>query len=214
MFTTIISSIVAFASSNVDDIFVLMALFSQLRTTKVEERGEAIALSSASLNRRQIIIGQYLGFSSLIALSIIGALSSFLIPVPWIGLLGLVPIYLGFKGLLNLRSTESDHDDKNTSTAGSLFAVSAITIANGGDNIAIYIPIFAGQSLNANIITLVVFFIMLAVWIFLGYKLVKAPVIAKVLGEYGHVAVPVVLIGLGLFILYHSGSLGLLLFVR
>lgn len=76
MFTTIITSIVAFASSNVDDIFVLMALFSQFRTNKAEERGEAIALPSASLNRRQIIIGQYLGFSSLVALSIIGALSS------------------------------------------------------------------------------------------------------------------------------------------
>lgn len=84
----------------------------------------------------------------------------------------------------------------------------------GGDNIAIYIPIFAGQSLSANIITLLVFFIMLAVWIFLGYKLVKAPLIAKVLEKYGHVAVPVVLIGLGLFILYHSSSFGLLPFVR
>lgn len=213
MFTTILSSIVAFASSNVDDIFILMALFSQLRGNKVEESGEVLSLpSSASLTRRQIIIGQYLGFSSLVALSIIGALSSFLIPVPWIGFLGLVPVYLGVKGLFNLRSVESEHGDKNTSTVGSLFAVSAVTFANGGDNMAIYIPIFAGQSLSANIITLIVFFFMLAVWIFLGYKLVKAPLIAKVLEKYGHVAVPIVLMGLGLFILYHSGSFGLLPF--
>ncbi|KOP70204.1 quaternary ammonium transporter [Lysinibacillus sp. FJAT-14745] len=210
MLTTIISSIVAFASTNVDDIFVMMALFSQIRATKVEERGEAVALASGSINKRHIIIGQYLGFGSLVALSIIGALSSFLIPVPWIGLLGLVPIYLGIKGLLKLRNAESDNDNKNFSAAGSVFAVTAITFANGGDNIAIYIPIFAGQSLSENFITLIVFFVMLAVWIFLGYKLVKVPVIANVLEKYGNVAVPIVLIGLGTFILYHSGSFGLL----
>ncbi|MFD0677150.1 MULTISPECIES: cadmium resistance transporter [unclassified Paenibacillus] len=54
------------------------------------------------------------------------------------------------------------------------------------------------------------FFIMLVLWCFLGYKLVKAPVVAKVLEKYGHVAVPIVLIGIGLFILYHSGSFSLL----
>lgn len=210
MLTTIISSIVAFASTNVDDIFVLIALFSQIRVTKVTERGETVALASGSINKRQIIFGQYLGFSSLVVLSIIGALSSFIIPLPWIGLLGLVPIFLGIKGLVKLQNTESDSDNKNISAAGSVFTVTAITFANGGDNIAIYIPIFAGQSLSENFITLIVFFVMLAVWVFLGYKLVKVPVIANVLEKYENVTVPIVLIGLGTFILYHSGSFGLL----
>jgi len=115
LLTTIISSVIAFASTNVDDIFVLMALFSQIN---------------------------------------------------------------------------------KISGTGSVLKVAAITFANGGDNIAIYIPIFASQSIANNAITLIVFFIMLVLWCFLGYKLVKAPVVAKVLERYGHVTVPIVLIGL------------------
>jgi len=212
LLTTIISSIVAFASTNVDDIFVLMALFSQIRATKVSgENGVAAVLENPGLQSRHIVIGQYLGFTSLVALSIIGALSSFFIPIPWIGFLGLIPIYLGVKGLLNLRKNEEDDDyDNKISGAGSVLKVAAITIANGGDNIAIYIPIFASQSIAYNAITLIVFFFMLALWCFLGYKLVKAPVVAKVLERYGHVAVPIVLIVLGLYILYHSDSFRLL----
>ncbi|MFE5318318.1 cadmium resistance transporter [Paenibacillus sp. NPDC056579] len=212
MLTTIISSVVAFASTNVDDIFILMALFSQVRAAKVSGgSGEAAVLINTGLQSRHIVTGQYLGFISLVVLSIIGALSSFFIPVPWIGILGLVPIYMGVKGLLNLRKEEEDDDDGNKiSGTGSALKVAAITFANGGDNIAIYIPIFASQSIVNNAITLVVFIIMLAIWCFLGYKLVKAPVVAKVLERYGHVAVPIVLMGLGLFILYHSGSFDLL----
>ncbi|AST91001.1 MULTISPECIES: cadmium resistance transporter [Sutcliffiella] len=212
MLTTIISSIVAFASTNVDDIFILMALFSQIRTAKVTG-SEAAVLTKPGLQTRHVVIGQFLGFTSLVALSIIGALSSFFIPVPWIGMLGFVPIYMGVNGLLTLRkSKENDEDVTNISGTGSVINVAAITIANGGDNIAIYIPIFASQPISHNAITLIVFFIMLALWCFLGYALVMAPIAAKVLERYGHVAVPIILIGLGLFILYHSGSFSLLRF--
>ncbi|MED4017660.1 cadmium resistance transporter [Sutcliffiella cohnii] len=212
MFTTIISSIVAFASTNVDDIFILMALFSQIRTAKVTG-SEAAVLTKPGLRTRHVVIGQFLGFTSLVTLSIIGALSSFFIPVPWIGMLGFVPIYIGVKGLLTLRKgKEEDEDVPSILGTGSVIKVAAITIANGGDNIAIYIPIFASQSISHNAITLIVFFSMLALWCFLGYALVKAPIAAKVLERYGHVTVPIVLIGLGLFILYHSGSFSLLRF--
>lgn len=189
-----------------------MALFSQVSAAKVSgESGDAAVLANPGLQNRHIVTGQYLGFTSIVALSIIGALSSFFIPVPWIGILGLVPIYMGVKGLLNLRKDEEDGDDvTKISGTGSVLKVAAITFANGGDNIAIYIPIFASQSNANNVITLIVFFIMLALWCFLGYKLVKAPVVAKILERYGHIAVPIVLIGLGLFILYHSGSFSLL----
>ena len=126
-------------------------------------------------------------------------------------MLGFVPIFMGVKGLLTLRkSKEDDEDVTNISGTGSVIKVAAITIANGGDNIAIYIPIFASQPISHIAITLIVFFIMLALWCFLGYALVKAPIAANVLGRCGYVAVPIVLIGLGLFILYHSGSFSLL----
>lgn len=102
-----------------------------------------------------IVIGQYLGFSVITFLSIIGSLSSFFIPVSWIGLLGFVPIYMGVKGILSLRSYKRNEVIDNVS--GSIFKVALITLANGADNISIYIPMFASQNLKTNIVTLVIF---------------------------------------------------------
>ncbi|PEF10486.1 quaternary ammonium transporter [Bacillus thuringiensis] len=188
MITTIISSVVAFATTNIDDIFILLVLFSQVRTEVIRKEGRAVR-EKATRKKLYIVIGQYLGFSMIIFLSIIGSLSSFFIPVSWIGLLGLVPIYMGVKGLFV-----------------SLFKVASITLANGADNISIYIPMFASQTLETNIVTLVIFFSMIAIWCFISYKLIKAPILAKVLEENCHI---IVLIGLGMFILFRSGTIGL-----
>ncbi|TKH92274.1 cadmium resistance transporter, partial [Bacillus cereus] len=94
MITTIISSVVAFATTNIDDIFILLVLFSQVRTEVIRKEGRAVR-EKAMRKKLYIVIGQYVGFSMIIFLSIVGSLSSFFIPVSWIGLLGFVPIYMG-----------------------------------------------------------------------------------------------------------------------
>ena len=86
----------AFATTNIDDIFILLVLFSQVRTEVIRKEGRAVR-EKATRKKLYIVIGQYLGFSMIIFLSIIGSLSSFFIPVSWIGLLGFVPIYMGVK---------------------------------------------------------------------------------------------------------------------
>ncbi|MGH0594776.1 cadmium resistance transporter [Bacillus pretiosus] len=207
MVTTIISSFMAFASTNIDDIFILLVLFSQVRTGVIKKEGRTVQ-GKTKMKELYIVIGQYLGFSVIIFLSIIGSLSSFFIPISWIGLLGFVPIYMGVKGLLLLRSYKRNEVIDNDS--GSLFKVASITLANGADNISIYIPMFASQNLNANIVTLVIFFCMIAIWCFISYTLLKAPILAKVLEKNCHIIVPIVLIGLGIFILLRSNSIELL----
>ncbi len=137
-----------------------------------------------------------------------GSLSSFFIPISWIGLLGFVPIYMGIKGLFSLRFNKSNEVIDNTS--GSLFKVAAITLANGADNISIYIPMFTSQSLEANFVTLIIFFCMIAIWCFISYTLLRAPILAKVLERNCHIIVPIVLIGLGMFILFRSNTIELL----
>ncbi|WP_242268310.1 cadmium resistance transporter [Bacillus cereus group sp. BfR-BA-01352] len=206
MITTIISSVVAFVTTNIDDIFILLVLFSQVKTGVC--KGEYRTFQGKTkMKELYIVIGQYLGFSVIIFLSIIGSLSSFFIPILWIGLLGFVPIYMGVKGLFSLRSNKSNEVIDNTS--GSLFKVAAITLANGSDNISIYIPMFASQSLEANIVTLSIFFCMIAIWCFISYTLLRAPIFAKVLERNCHIIVPIVLIGLGMFILFRSNTIEL-----
>ncbi|MEI5892040.1 quaternary ammonium transporter [Bacillus cereus] len=206
MVTTIISSVVAFATTNIDDIFILLALFSQVRTEAIRIEGIAVR-EKAKIKKLYIVIGQYFGFSLIISISIIGSLSSFFIPVLWIGLLGFVPIYMGVKGLLSIRSNKSNEVIDNVS--GSLFKVASITLANGADNISIYIPMLASQTLEANIVTLIIFFSMIAIWCFISYILIRTPILAKALEKNGHIIVPIVLIGLGIFILFRSDTITL-----
>ncbi|CAM3946189.1 quaternary ammonium transporter [Bacillus luti] len=206
MVTTIISSVVAFATTNIDDIFILLALFSQVRTEVIRIEGIAVR-EKAKIKKLYIVIGQYFGFSLIISLSMIGSLSSFFIPVSWIGLLGFVPIYMGVKGLLSIRSNKSNEVIDNVS--GSLFKVASITLANGADNISIYIPMLASQTLEANIVTLIIFFSMIAIWCFISYILIRTPILAKALEKNGHIIVPIVLIGLGIFILFRSDTITL-----
>lgn len=196
----------AFATTNIDDIFILLALFSQVRTEAIRIEGIAVR-EKAKIKKLYIVIGQYFGFSLIISISIIGSLSSFFIPVSWIGLLGFVPIYMGVKGLLSIRSNKSNEVIDNVS--GSLFKVASITLANGADNISIYIPMLASQTLEANIVTLIIFFSMIAIWCFISYILIRTPILAKALEKNGHIIVPIVLIGLGIFILFRSDTITL-----
>jgi cadmium resistance protein CadD (predicted permease) len=78
--------VLVFASTNLDDIFLLVAFFSD---------GER--------RSSHVIAGQFLGIAVLILASVAGALLSLVIPEAWIGLLGLAPLFLGLQRLAELR---------------------------------------------------------------------------------------------------------------
>ena len=133
----IIAGITSFAATNIDDIVILMLFFSQV---------------NATFRPRHIVIGQYLGFTALIVASLPGFFGGLIVPKAIIGLLGLVPIAIGIKQLVNREDEENEvqtvSDEFNSSLLSKLtnlfnpqiFNVAAVTIANGGDNIGIYLP--------------------------------------------------------------------------
>ena len=79
--------------------------------------------------------------------------------------------------------------------------VSAVTISNGGDNIGVYVPLFANSTIAEIVVIAIIFTLLVAVWCTIGYTLVKAPLIGDPLRRYGHRILPFVLIGLGIYIL-------------
>ncbi len=79
-------AIVSFIATNLDDLFVLMIFFAH-----------------PDYKSTQIIIGQYIGISSLILIGILGYFFKFIIPAAWIGLLGIFPIIIGLKKLIELK---------------------------------------------------------------------------------------------------------------
>jgi cadmium resistance protein CadD (predicted permease) len=87
--------------------------------------------------------------------------------------------------------------------------VAAITIANGSDNIGIYVPLFANSSWVGLIAIVGVFLLLVGVWCYAADKLTQQPAIANLMSRYGNTAVPFILIGLGAFIVLDSQALSL-----
>jgi cadmium resistance transport/sequestration family protein len=180
-------AVVMFVSTNIDDIFVLMLFFADRSFTPL-----------------QIVIGQYIGIGLLVGVSIVVSLAALLVPAQIIGLLGFVPIALGIKKLLDLRRHPPDVEQEAipaSRTSLRWLTVSAVTVSNGGDNIGVYVPLFANSSGNEIVLITIIFALLIAVWCAIGYALVKAPLIGDPLRRYGDRILPFVLIGLGLYIL-------------
>jgi cadmium resistance transport/sequestration family protein len=201
----ILTGTTAFAATNIDDIILLMLFFAQV---------------NATFRPHHIITGQYLGFTVLILASLPGFVGGLFVPKEWIGLLGILPIVIGVSQLFNRDRSDTEvqtlSDQFNAPTARSPFSklttlltpqtysVAAVTLANGGDNIGIYVPLFANCDLPTLLLILAVFLVLVGVWCYVSYRLTRFPAIAHVLTRYGHAIVPFVLIGLGMFILLES----------
>jgi cadmium resistance protein CadD (predicted permease) len=162
-----------------------------------------------------VVLGQFAGIAALTAASAAAALLALAIPDGWIGLLGLAPLALGLLGLRHLRqSTAGEDDDDGEDDAascrrgrhGGWIAVALVTIANGGDNLGVYIPLFSRDLMQIPIYA-GVFAVMTAILCAAGYWMVRQPLLGGHIRRYGHVLLPFVLIGLGLVILADARAL-------
>ncbi|MFH7029407.1 MAG: cadmium resistance transporter [Heteroscytonema crispum UTEX LB 1556] len=202
LITAIPTGITAFIATNLDDLVILSLWFSQINNT---------------FRSRHIVIGQFLGFSVLVIASLTGFFGGLILPRHWIGLLGLAPIAIGLSSWLNQESDDSEEGTEElkqseTSPFSSFlspqtYSVAAITVANGSDNISIYMPLFANSNLMRLLIILTIFFLLVGVWCYASYKLISQSNIADVLNRYGSNLVPFVLVGLGVYIILESGAL-------
>ncbi|MDK7667440.1 MULTISPECIES: CadD family cadmium resistance transporter [Cytobacillus] len=201
----IISALGAFIVTNIDDIFVLMMLFSMARSQSKTSNGQTVNNVSKRINSRDIVIGQYLGFALLVLISLLATFGITLLADQWVGLLGLIPMYLGVRLFIK---GEDDDDDNILSRLNKFnkfyLSVAFITFANGGDNIGIYVPIFSTLETNQLIITVVTFFIMVAIWCLLGYRLARFRFVSETLEKYGRWIIPIVFIGLGIYIMLEN----------
>ena len=168
-----------------------------------------IFFSSLAYSIRQIVLGQYIGIGLLIAISGIGSLIAFVVPTCVIGLMGIVPIAIGIKHLVEVRRKDNPSrqvvQDKMNKSYLSFLSVAAVTFSNGGDNIGVYIPLFSKYNTISEIFALTTVFIaMTAVWCIAAYYFVNHPLIASRIRHTGNIILPFVLIGLGIYILTES----------
>jgi cadmium resistance protein CadD (predicted permease) len=201
LFTAIAVGVLVFATTNIDDILLLAAFFAD-----------------RTMRPTAVVVGQFAGIAVLTIASAVAALLALTVPDGWIALLGVAPLVLGIRGLHALwRSGGSQSPDEGPE-AGAVearsarvahsqwIAVALTTVANGGDNLGVYIPLFSRELAWVPLYA-IVFAILTAVWCGLGYWLVHHPVAGARIRQYGHVALPFVLLGLGLYILADARAL-------
>ena len=181
MFGVVCSAAAAFAATNIDDLFVLMLLFGQ-----AENPGSRVRTTS----------GQYLGIAVLTSVSVAAALGLGQISTQYLNLLGLVPIALGLRAWM-LRG-EDETDDVHRI---GVLAAALLTIANGGDNLGVYIPLFVGKTLLQLAVIAGVFAGMTGLWCLLGARLASLPRVRQAIRRWKDRLVPAVLILLGISIL-------------
>lgn len=180
-----------FAVTNIDDIVVLAVLFGRA----ARRRPDVL----------QVIAGHYLGFVGILAVSVLGALGASLLPERAIPYLGILPLLLGVRAAWQAWRPGDDGPDDGRDNAVGILGVAAVTFANGGDNIGVYVPVFAVAGIGGMLGYVAIFLVGVALWCVAGIAVTGHPAVATVLSRWGHVIVPVVLIAIGLSILVQGG---------
>ena len=199
MIQNIVTSIILYSGTAVDLLIILMLFFAKRKS------------------RRDIIniyLGQFLGSVSLILLSLLFAFVLNYIPSKEIlGLLGLIPIFLGLKVLL-LGDSDGEaiaKDGLRKDNKNLIFLVAMITFAScGADNIGVFVPYFTTLNLANLIVTLLTFLVMIYLLVFSAQKLAQVPSVGETLEKYSRWFIAVVYLGLGMYILIENNVFDML----
>jgi cadmium resistance protein CadD (predicted permease) len=215
---TIKIGLAAAVATTFDDNIYLTGFFSEVNRT---------------FRPKHVVVGELIGFTALISISLVGFLIGLAISSDWIGLLGILPILIG---LNNLRLLIVNKDESVENKSANLkqnarfrgfdsrerslldviqdrqtYKVSAVTISNGGNNLGIYIPLFASSSLQSLAVIIPICYLIICTWLFMSYNLTRTPGIALVLSRYASKLFPFVLMWLGLRIILDNQSYKLFL---
>jgi cadmium resistance protein CadD (predicted permease) len=192
---TVATASALFVGTNVDDMVVLAVLNASSR-------------ADGRPRRWHIWAGQYAGIGVLVGVSLLAALGLTLLPDDRTWLLGLVPIGLGVYKLGGAVRARSRGERPQIAVATGLPGVIAITIANGGDNVAAYTPVFRTSSGSEIAAIVVVFALGVVVWCAAGSWLVSHRTVTDVITRWGHWIVPAILVGVGVYIFHKAGVFG------
>lgn len=199
MIQNVVTSIILYSGTAVDLLIILMLFFAKRKSRK---------------DIINIYLGQFLGSVSLIFLSLLFVFVLNYIPSKEIlGLLGLIPIFLGLKVLL-LGDSDGEaiaKDGLRKDNKNLIFLVAMITFAScGADNIGVFVPYFTTLNLANLIVTLLTFLVMIYLLVFSAQKLAQVPSVGETLEKYSRWFIAVVYLGLGMYILIENNSFDML----
>ncbi len=199
MIQNVVTSIILYSGTAVDLLIILMLFFAKRKSRK---------------DIINIYLGQFLGSVSLILLSLLFAFVLNYIPSKEIlGLLGLIPIFLGLTVLL-LGDSDGEaiaKDGLRKDNKNLIFLVAMITFAScGADNIGVFVPYFITLNLANLIVALLTFLVMIYLLVFSAQKLAQVPSVGETLEKYSRWFIASVYLGLGIYILIENNVFDIL----
>ena len=197
MIQTIVTAAILYIVTALDLLVILLMFFARAKTRK---------------EYRDIYIGQYVGSVALIVVSLFFAFVLNYVPEKWIlGLLGLIPIYLGIKVAIYGDSDGEERAKKELNEKGLsklVGTIAIITIAScGADNIGVFVPYFVTLNVTDLLITLFVFLILIFFLVFTAQKLANIPGVGEIVEKFGRWIMAVIYIALGLFIIIENDTI-------
>ena len=197
MIQTIVTAAILYIATALDLLVILLMFFARAKTRK---------------EYRDIYIGQYVGSVALIVISLFFAFVLNYVPEKWIlGLLGLIPIYLGIKLAIYGDSEGEERAKKELNEKGLSKLVGTVTIVTiascGADNIGLFVPYFVTLSVPNLLITLFVFLILIFFLVFTAQKLADIPGVGEIVEKFGRWIMAVIYIALGLFIIIENDTI-------
>ena len=197
MIQTIVTAAILYIVTALDLLVILLMFFARAKTRK---------------EYRDIYIGQYIGSVALIVVSLFFAFVLNYVPEKWIlGLLGLIPIYLGIKVAIyddceGEKRAKKELNEKGLSKLVGTVAI--VTIAScGADNIGLFVPYFVTLSVTNLLITLFVFLILIFFLVFTAQKLANIPGVGEIVEKFSRWIMAVIYIALGLFIIIENDTI-------
>ncbi|WP_316075517.1 cadmium resistance transporter [Varibaculum cambriense] len=195
--STLVQALVLFVATNIDHLALLTLWFVH---------GQNRPGTTA-----RICAGQYVGFGVILAVTIVlSAISGLVIPQEYLRFLGLIPLALGVKAAISEireRVGSRDFEDEDEGEAQlkgkkvSVGAVALVTMANGGDEVAAYLPVFALSTWWQIALFCAVFLVLAGVLLALARFITGRMGLAEVLERFEAIIFPSVLILLGVLIL-------------
>lgn len=201
MIATVLTAAAVYVATGIDYLVILILLFSQIKQGQV----------------KHIWIGQYIGTAIIIGASLLVALGVVnLIPQQWvIGLLGLLPLYLGLKIWIRGEGDEDESSILSLFSSGKFnqlfLTVTLIVLASSADDFSIYIPYFTTLNMIEIFVAAIVFLIMVGVLCYVSYRLASLDFVSEKIEKYEHWIVPIVFIGLGVYIMFENGTFNALI---
>jgi cadmium resistance protein CadD (predicted permease) len=204
MFSLALLAVAAYVATNIDNLFVLLAFLAEARD-----------------RRRRVIAGQFAGSLTLIVGAILLAALLTRLPTGYVGLLGVLPIGVGLvKAWTRFRPGNAIQEEeaqtaalmhapaRTTAAVGSSWwTVACVAVANGSDNLAVYVPLYAGHSHSEGMFISLVFLAMIGLWCAGAVWLVEHPLLGAPIRRYGTALLPLILLVIGVSVIVQNDTL-------